>query len=59
MEEPPFALLSALEDIDTVGKYLINSKVKDSTTAADSGIQNELYWVQQKAKEQQLTLIDV
>jgi hypothetical protein len=34
-------------------------KVKDRTTAALSGIKNEVYWVQQKAKEQQLTLMDV
>jgi hypothetical protein len=51
--------LSALEAMDTVRKYLINSEVKDNATAALSNIENEVCWVQQKAKEQQLTLMDV
>jgi hypothetical protein len=57
--EPPATFLSALEDIDTMRKYLINFEVKDNTTAALSSIENEVCWVQQKAKKQQLTLMDV
>jgi hypothetical protein len=57
--EPQAAFLSALEGIDTVRKYLMKFDVHDNTMAALSSIQNEVYRVQQKAKKQQLTLMDM
>jgi hypothetical protein len=51
--------LSALEGIDTVRKYLMMFDVGDNTMAALSSIENEVYRVQQKAKKQQLTLLDM
>jgi hypothetical protein len=50
--------LSALEGIDTVRKYLVKFDVDDDTMAALTSIENEVYRVQQKAK-QQLTLMDM
>jgi Ser/Thr protein kinase RdoA (MazF antagonist) len=40
-----------------VRKYLMNFDV-DNMMAALSSIENEVYMVQQKAKKQQLTLMD-
>jgi hypothetical protein len=57
--EPPATFLSALGDIHTVRKYLIKSDVKDNPMAALSSIENKVYRVQQKANEQQLTLMDM
>jgi hypothetical protein len=57
--EPPATFLSALEGIDTVRKYLMKFDVNDNTMAALSSLENEVYRVQQKAKKQQLTLIDM
>jgi hypothetical protein len=51
--------LSALEATDTVTKYLMKFDVDDNTMAALSSIENEVYRVQQKAKKQQLTLMDM
>jgi hypothetical protein len=47
--EPPVTFLSALEGINTVRKYLTKFDV-DNMTAALSGIENEVYRVQQKEK---------
>jgi hypothetical protein len=44
--EPSATLLSALEGIDTVRKYLMKFDVEDSMMAALSSIENELYRVQ-------------
>jgi hypothetical protein len=57
--EPPATFLSALEGIDTVRKYLLKFDVDDNTMVALSRIENEVYRVQQKAKKQQLTLMDM
>jgi hypothetical protein len=57
--EPPATFLSALEGIDTVRKYLMKFDVNDNMMAALSSIENEVYKVQQKAKKQQLTLMDM
>jgi hypothetical protein len=57
--EPPATFLSAPEDIDTVRKYLMKFDVDDNTMAALSSIENEVYSVQQKVKQQQLTLMDM
>jgi hypothetical protein len=57
--EPPATFLSALEGIDTVRKYLMKFDADDNTMAALSNIENEVYRVQQKAKKQQLTLMDM
>jgi hypothetical protein len=57
--EPPATFLSAMEGIDTVRKYFMKFDVNDNTMAALSSIENEVYRVQQKAKKQQLTLMDM
>jgi hypothetical protein len=57
--EPPATFLSALEGIDTVRKYLMKFDVNDNMMAALSSIENEVFRVQQKAKKQQLTLMDM
>jgi hypothetical protein len=41
--EPPATILSALEDTDTVRKYLMKSDVNDNTMAALSSIANEVH----------------
>jgi hypothetical protein len=51
--------LSALEGTDTVRKYFMKFDVNDNTMAALSSIENKVYRVQQKAKKQQLTLMDM
>jgi hypothetical protein len=51
--------LSVLEGINTVRKYLFKFDVDDNMMAAHSSIENEVYRVQQKAKKQQLTLMDM
>jgi hypothetical protein len=51
--------LSALEVINTVRKYLMTFDVNDNMLAALSGIENEVYRVQQKVKQQQLTATDM
>jgi hypothetical protein len=56
--EPPATFLSALEGIDSVTKYLMKFDVDDNTMAALSST-DEVYRVQQKAKKQQLTLMDM
>jgi hypothetical protein len=43
----------------TVRKYLMKFDVNDNTMAALSSIENEVYRVQQKAKKQQLNLMDM
>jgi hypothetical protein len=57
--EPPATFLCALEGIDTVRKYLMKFDVDDNTMASLSSIENEVYRFQQKAKKQQLTLMDM
>jgi hypothetical protein len=57
--EPPATFLSALEGIDTVRKYLMKFDVDDNTMAALISIENAVYRIQQKAKKQQLTLMDM
>jgi hypothetical protein len=57
--EPPASFLSALEGTDTVRKYLMKFDVDDNTMAALSSIKNKVYRVQQKAKQQLLTLMDI
>jgi hypothetical protein len=57
--EPPVTFLSALEGIDTVGKYLMKFDVDNNMMAALSSTKNEVYRVQQKAKQQQITLMDM
>jgi hypothetical protein len=54
---PTFFL--ALENINTVRKCLMKFDVDDNMTAAISSTENEVYRVQQKAKKQQLTLMDM
>jgi hypothetical protein len=56
--EPPATFLSELEGIHTVRKYLMKFDV-DNTMAALSNIENEVYRVQQKAKKQHPTLMDM
>jgi hypothetical protein len=51
--------LPALEGINTVRKYLMQFDVEDNMMAALSSIETEVYRAQQKAKWQQLTLIDI
>jgi hypothetical protein len=48
-----------MEGTDTVRKYLMKFDVDDNMIAALSNIKKEVYWVQQKAKKQQLTLMDM
>jgi hypothetical protein len=43
----------------TLRKYLMTLDVSDNIMAALSSIENEAYRVQQKAKKQQLTLMDM
>jgi hypothetical protein len=54
--EPPATLLSALEGINTVSKYLKKFDVDENPLAAISSTENEVYRVQQKVKQQQPTL---
>jgi hypothetical protein len=42
-----------------VRKYLMKFDVDENTMAALSSIENEVYGVQQKAKKQRLTLMDM
>jgi hypothetical protein len=56
--EPQPSFLSALEGIDIVRKYFMKFDV-DDMMAALSSIENEAYRVQQKAKKQHLTLMDM
>jgi hypothetical protein len=51
--------LLALEDLDTVRKYLMKFDVSDNIMAALSSIENEVYRVQHRAEKQQLTLMDM
>jgi hypothetical protein len=48
-----------MEGIDTVRKYFMKFDVGDNTMAALSSTENEVYRVQQKAKKQQLTLMNM
>jgi hypothetical protein len=56
--EPPATVLSALEGMNTVRKYLMKFGV-DNMMAALSSIENKVYRVQQKAKKQLLILLDM
>jgi hypothetical protein len=51
--------LSALEGTYAVRKYLKQFEVSDNRIAAFCGIENEVYRVQQKAKNGQFTLMDM
>jgi hypothetical protein len=55
----PETILSSLEDIETVRKYLIKSDLIDNMKTALSSIENKVYGVQQNVKKQQLTLMDM
>lgn len=57
--EPPAISWPALEGICAVRKYLMQFEVNDNRMAAFSGTENELYRVQQKAKNGQFTLMDM
>jgi hypothetical protein len=57
--EPPATFLSALEGINTVRKYLLMVSVVYIKMAAISNMRTECTGVQQKAKKQQVTLMDV
>jgi hypothetical protein len=50
---PPATYLSALKGINTARKYLMGFDVNDDMMAALSSIENKLYRVQQKVKQQQ------
>jgi hypothetical protein len=50
--------LSVVECTETVRKYLMKFNV-DNTMATLRSTENEVYRVQQKVKQQQLTLMDV
>jgi hypothetical protein len=56
--EHPATFSSALEGMDTMRKYLLKFYA-DNTMADFTSIENEVYRIQQKAKKQQLTLMNM
>jgi hypothetical protein len=57
--ELPATFLSALEGINTVRKYLLMVSVDYINMAAISSMRTECIGVQQKAKKQEFTLVDM
>lgn len=46
------------EAFNTMQKYIIKFHVDNNTMAAPSSMENEVYWVQLKVEQQQLTLMN-